>query len=99
MSKIVISDFSIQESLPRKGNINFPGRESFPFMKGVFSWQGNPSLVKKKIPVREITSLVVKLFANIAELAKIYTSISGKSLVLKKNHPGRVSDKTKNIHP
>ena len=73
MSDIVISDLSMQESLPGKGNINFPARE--------------------------ITSLAVKLFPNIGELAKIYASLSGKSLVIKKYHPGRVSDKEENLNP
>ena len=54
----------MQKSLTRKGNINFPGRESFPFLKGGFPWQVNPSLVKKKFPAREIASLAVKLIAN-----------------------------------
>ena len=89
----------MQEILPRNINIYFPGWESFSFLKGVFPWQGNPSLLKKKFPTREITSLAVKLFPNIGEFAKMYASLSGKSLVGKKNHPGRVSDKKKNIHP
>ena len=67
MLEIVVYDLSTQESLPRKGNINFPGRESFPFLKGGFPWQVNPSLVKKKFPTREIASLAVKLIPNIGK--------------------------------
>ena len=36
---------------------------------------------------------------NIGKLSKIYALFSGKSLVTKNDHPGKVSDKNENIHP
>ena len=37
--------------------------------------------------------------SNIGALSKIYAPFSGKSLVGKTDHPGKVMNKKKNIHP
>ena len=55
--EIIFSDLYMHENVPMNVNINFPGMEPFP------------SLVRKKFPAKEITSLAVKLFPNIGELA------------------------------